>query len=462
MSWKSKKITITLDCCRGPATLTRTPEALSTTFGGASSVTNLDKIFILYATPEMHTSSDDNSLTKELYKVTEKGRKPMSILELAEEINNSWRERMKEGNMQVPVVCKDDMIKVERNWKDFACPEEYEIWASQEEEEETTHREPEMHVVMSEDTGNKIEQEPMHAIDPDQELEKGKKNRKGKNRNTEKVNEDEEESERVEKQKGNCDENENEGEGNDEGEDVEKGEELEKGDEAEEKERDMEKGKVKEKDKADKKKTIVHTKSSSCSTSNENADSEIREIKLRKMLADKFGEVEISETKLKEADDFMSLPMNWCSETFKHGCNIGLNPENIEEFGSLLVGECGLKRSKKHKKEIFYFLRGLKTVALKKTSMLDCTMYIDEYTFIYGLLAGFRAEGEINVAYAIHTLTFSMTQEKWQKSPKLGTKSKSKSERKFDPKEIQDNYIQHRALKRLKTEGIIRMIKYVE
>ena len=90
--------------------------------------------------------------------------------------------------------------------------------------------------------------------------------------------------------------------------------------------------------------------------------------------------------------------------------------------------------------------------------MLDCTMYLDEYSFIYGFLAGVRTEGEINVAYAIHTLTFNMTQDKWPKSPDVGRKSKGK----FDPKEIQDNFIQHRALQKLKTEGIIGKIKYIE
>ena len=158
------------------------------------------------------------------------------------------------------------------------------------------------------------------------------------------------------------------------------------------------------------------------------------------------------------ADDFLSKPNNKYIETFKYSHNIGLDPENIEEFGNLLVGECGLKGSKKHSDEMLYILRGLKTVAIKKTTMLDCTMNVDEHTFIYGFLAGVRAEGKINVAYAICTLKFDMTPDTWPKLPKFMKRSKGR----FDKREIQANFIEHRTLMRLKTEGIIHDIKYIK
>ena len=165
LGWKAEKITITLDCCRGPATPTRSC-ATQTTLGDISSVANQEKIFVLYATLEMHTSSDENSLTKELFKVTEEGGKPIPICDLAEEINNSWKARMIEGRMVHPNICKDDMVKVQGNWKDFTWPTEIVIGEDQGKGSEEEK---------SKDLGKIVEKDKCHELDDSKEVEEKEK-----------------------------------------------------------------------------------------------------------------------------------------------------------------------------------------------------------------------------------------------------------------------------------------------
>ena len=52
-----------------------------------------EKIFILNATLGLHRSNDVDSFTKELYKVTNQGRKAIKIDKITKKVNDSWKAR---------------------------------------------------------------------------------------------------------------------------------------------------------------------------------------------------------------------------------------------------------------------------------------------------------------------------------------------------------------------------------
>ena len=52
-----------------------------------------EKIFILNATLGLHPSNDSDSFTKELYTVTNQGRKSIKIEDITRKVNNSWKAR---------------------------------------------------------------------------------------------------------------------------------------------------------------------------------------------------------------------------------------------------------------------------------------------------------------------------------------------------------------------------------
>ena len=114
LEWNSQEITMTVDCCRGSATLrgkglygdAGKVENLvsgwrmlshncgqSKDLGAVSKVSNMEKIFTLYATENKHTASDANSLTRELNKVTKEGENPILIIGLSKAVNDSWKNR---------------------------------------------------------------------------------------------------------------------------------------------------------------------------------------------------------------------------------------------------------------------------------------------------------------------------------------------------------------------------------
>ena len=80
-------------------------------------MTNRENIFEIHATVDDHKSFDDNSLTKELSKVTDKGKKSILISEISREVNNSWQRRGIENQAS-------ESITIERgiNWRDFMWP----------------------------------------------------------------------------------------------------------------------------------------------------------------------------------------------------------------------------------------------------------------------------------------------------------------------------------------------------
>ena len=59
---------------------------------------------------------DSQSLTKAIYEVTKKGKAPVPITEIASKVNQIWRP-IKQG-------CKNDVLEVGDNWKDFYWPTE--------------------------------------------------------------------------------------------------------------------------------------------------------------------------------------------------------------------------------------------------------------------------------------------------------------------------------------------------
>ena len=76
------------------------------------------KIAVLYAALDLHSVYDSRSLTKELDNVTKKGKVPVPITEITSMVNESWQQqKIKQG-------CKDDLLEVGTNWKDFYWPME--------------------------------------------------------------------------------------------------------------------------------------------------------------------------------------------------------------------------------------------------------------------------------------------------------------------------------------------------
>jgi len=151
LGWNSKEISLTIDCCRGNGKLVRQgivndydpthtsdaeedsqlvagwkdlPRGNSTETG--CKVSDLKKIFTLYATPNQHTSSDHDSLTKELFLVTEKGERLVAITELAGEVNLSW-----EGRGISDQISKDDYVKGGAQWKKCFWPVEDKEYRSE-------------------------------------------------------------------------------------------------------------------------------------------------------------------------------------------------------------------------------------------------------------------------------------------------------------------------------------------
>ena len=80
-------------------------------------MSNREKIFEIYATVQDHKSSDGNSLTKELSKVTENGKKSILIRNISRKVNNSWLSRGIEFQAS-------EGLTIERgtNWRDFMWP----------------------------------------------------------------------------------------------------------------------------------------------------------------------------------------------------------------------------------------------------------------------------------------------------------------------------------------------------
>ena len=119
LEFGSETITTTYDCCRGWATPVRYTRSggSAPNKGPFSMMTNRENIFEIHATVDDHKSFDDNSLTKELSKVTNKGKKPILISEISREVNNSWQGRGIENQAS-------ESITIERgiNWRDYMWP----------------------------------------------------------------------------------------------------------------------------------------------------------------------------------------------------------------------------------------------------------------------------------------------------------------------------------------------------
>ena len=117
LEFGSETITTTYDCCRGWARPGRSTRGSSPNKGPFSKMSNRENIFEIYATVEDHKSYDDNSLTKELSKVTEKGKKPILIRNISGEVNDSWLDRGITNQASQGIT-----IDRGSNWRDFMWP----------------------------------------------------------------------------------------------------------------------------------------------------------------------------------------------------------------------------------------------------------------------------------------------------------------------------------------------------
>ena len=110
LEWRPENLTVTYDCIRGQA-----PMQLKVTSFGLKA-RDLQKMFTLCATVGLNRlSNSPNSLTKELYKVTLEGSKPLVVKELAAAINSSWQERGVED-----LTCHEEMVP--DYWTHFTWP----------------------------------------------------------------------------------------------------------------------------------------------------------------------------------------------------------------------------------------------------------------------------------------------------------------------------------------------------
>ena len=92
---KVSKITITLDCCRVQYRNRGGPETRQVVRLREKQPLQSDeqkKIAVISGALEFHPVDDNASLTKELYKVTDAGRKPILLTHLAKAVNDSWEK----------------------------------------------------------------------------------------------------------------------------------------------------------------------------------------------------------------------------------------------------------------------------------------------------------------------------------------------------------------------------------
>ena len=88
LGWNPEKLTITYDCNRSSS-----PTQFKITSSGLKTK-DMQKMFTLCSTSKMTcTTFQKNSLTKELFKVTDGGEKPLQVEELDAAVNSSWQNR---------------------------------------------------------------------------------------------------------------------------------------------------------------------------------------------------------------------------------------------------------------------------------------------------------------------------------------------------------------------------------
>ena len=81
-------------------------------------MTNKDseKICVLYAALDLHSSHDFNTLTRELFKVPKRGQKSIPIRDIDEIVNDSWISR------DIEQSCTNSMVKRKGNWRNYKVP----------------------------------------------------------------------------------------------------------------------------------------------------------------------------------------------------------------------------------------------------------------------------------------------------------------------------------------------------
>ena len=77
-----------------------------------------EKIVVLYGSLDGQPTLDCASFTKELFKVTNKAKKNIPILDLTSLVNESWAKSKFAKDQR----CKVDIVQVGDNWKDFHWP----------------------------------------------------------------------------------------------------------------------------------------------------------------------------------------------------------------------------------------------------------------------------------------------------------------------------------------------------
>ena len=119
---KDKKITTTLDCCRVQHRGRGGPEkrgkrkSVKLKEKKAFKIAEQEKIAVVSGSLELHPIDDNWSLTKELYKVTEAGKSPVLLVDIAKKVNASWKES------DVPQRSKIDLLEDLENWADYMWP----------------------------------------------------------------------------------------------------------------------------------------------------------------------------------------------------------------------------------------------------------------------------------------------------------------------------------------------------
>ena len=125
----SREIILTIDCCRGTEilhgdvgkdssfgvgwrTLSHSTARQAVDLGSVRKNSIFEQFFTLYATENKHISCDENSLTKELCKVTNAGNEVISILDLCRAVNDSWRK----GGIDYQ-TSQSNKLEIGDNWK---------------------------------------------------------------------------------------------------------------------------------------------------------------------------------------------------------------------------------------------------------------------------------------------------------------------------------------------------------
>ena len=111
------KITITLDCCRqelrGPDTRLK---AVKFRQRHVLEIAEQERIAVISNSWNLHAIDSNGSLTRELHEVTDAGKTPILLLEIAKKVNASWKEKGLQQRSKI------DLLENGVNWVDYMWP----------------------------------------------------------------------------------------------------------------------------------------------------------------------------------------------------------------------------------------------------------------------------------------------------------------------------------------------------